>query len=79
MRMIDKLNNYLVDNEYKIIIKENQVNIINYDEIIDFTLEKISVRYKQKKITIEGKNLFISKMVEDEVLINGSITTIRIN
>ncbi len=77
--MIDKLNNYLVDNEYKIIIKENQVNIINYDEIIDFTLEKISVRYKQKKITIEGKNLFISKMVEDEVLINGSITTIRIN
>ena len=79
MRMIDKLNNYLVDNEYKIIIKENQVNIINYDEIIDFTLEKISVRYKQKQITIEGKNLFISKMVEDEVLINGSITTIRIN
>ena len=79
MRIINKINNYLIDKEYKIIIKKNQINIINYSEIIDFNLEKVAIRYNDKKIIIEGKNLLISKMLEDEVLIKGNIVTIRIN
>ena len=79
MKIIDRLDNYLYDREYRIIIKENYVNIINYDEIVDFNLTKISVKYKNKKIVIEGTNLAINKMVEDEVLITGNITNISIN
>ena len=79
MKIIKKINNYLEDKEYKIIIKDKQVNIINYDEIIDFTLNKISLRYKQKTIIIEGTELYITKMIEDEVLINGNIVNVRIN
>ena len=79
MKIIDRFNNYLDDREYKVIIKENEINIINYDEIIDFTLNKISVRHKDKLITIEGSGLIIVKMVNDEVLITGMITLVRIN
>ena len=79
MRIIEKIDNYLVDKEYKIIIKKNQINIINYDEIINFNLEKISVRHKDIIITIIGKNLYITKMIEDEVLIKGNITNVNIN
>ena len=79
MKIMERINNYLEDKEYKIIIKENQINIINYDEIIDFTINKIIVKYKQKKITIEGKDLYITKMVEDEVLISGNIIHVCIN
>ena len=79
MKIINKINNYLEDNEYKIIIKDKQINIINYDEIIDFTLNRISIKYKEKIITIEGNQLYIIKMIEDEVLISGNIQVIRIN
>ena len=79
MRIKERLNNYLYDKEYKIIIKENYVNIINYDEIIDFTFNKVSIKNKNKIIIIEGTNLTISKMVIDEVLITGNISNIRIN
>ncbi len=79
MKIIERINNYLEDKEYKIIIKENQINIINYDEIIDFTINKIIVKYKQKEITIEGKDLYITKMIEDEVLISGNIIHVCIN
>ena len=79
MNLINKLDRYLYDKEYKIIIKENYVNIINYDEIIDFSLNNISVKYHNKIIKVEGQNLTISKMVTDEVLITGDISTIRIN
>ena len=79
MKLFDRLDNYLSDREYKIIIKENYVNIVNYDEIIDFTLNSIIVKHKNKKIIIEGTNLTINKMVIDEVLITGNINNIRIN
>jgi len=79
MKLIGKIENYLCDFEYKIVIKNNKVNIINYDEIIDFSLTKISVRYKNNKFIIEGKNLVISKMFDNEVLINGNITNVIIN
>ena len=78
MKIIDRLDNYLYDREYKIIIKENYVDIINYDEIIDFSTLKIAVKYKNKKITIEGTNLVISKMVDNEVLVTGNIATVSI-
>lgn len=79
MRLISKLDRYLENKNYEIIIKENQVNIINFREIIDFSTDKISLRCDNKIINIEGKNLIISKMLDDELLINGIIFNIRIN
>lgn len=79
MKIKDRLNDYLNDNEYKIIIKENYINIINYDEITDFTTNKIGIKYKNKIILIEGINLTITKMVTKEVLVTGNIMSIRIN
>ena len=78
MRILNRVENYLLDNEYKIIIKNNQINVINYDEIIDFSLVKITIRIKQKIISIEGNNLIISKMIDDEVLVSGNISNISI-
>ena len=79
MKIMNRLDNYLYDREYRIIIKENYVNIVNYDEIVDFNLNKISVKYRNTKVSIEGTNLTINKMVEDEVLITGNISNISIN
>lgn len=79
MRIVNKLNNYLFDNEYKIVIKNNCVDIINYDEIIDFSINKVSLKYKNRIITVEGSRLVISKMMDNEVLINGNIDLVRIN
>lgn len=79
MKIINKLDRYLEDKNYEIIIKENKINIINFKEIIDFSVSKITLRCDNKIINIEGKNLIISKMLDDELLITGIIFNIRIN
>lgn len=79
MKIINKLDRYLEDKNYEIIIKENKINIINFKEIIDFSVSKITLRCDNKIINIEGKNLIISKMLDEELLITGSIYNIRIN
>lgn len=79
MRLISKLDRYLEDRNYEIIIKDNSINIINFKEIIDFSTTKISLRCENKIINVEGKNLIISKMLDEEVLITGVIFNVRIN
>ena len=79
MKLINKLDRYLENKKYQIIIKENQVNIINFKEILDFSINKITIRCENKIINVEGKNLIISKMIDEEVLVTGIIYNIRIN
>ena len=79
MKLKNRISNYLDDREYKIIIKENFLNIVNYDEIVDFSLNNVAVRVKNKLIIVEGTKLVISKMLEQEVLIIGNISNLRIN
>lgn len=79
MRLINKLDRYLENKNYEIIIKENSINVINFKEIIDFSMNKISLKCDDKIINVEGKNLIISKMIDDELLITGIIFNIRIN
>lgn len=82
MNLFNKLNNnfnrYLMDTESKLILKDNYINIINYEEIKDFTSNKIIIKTKNKIITIKGDNLVVSKMQDNEVLITGKILVIEL-
>lgn len=78
MKLIDKLDRYLTDTEYKIIIKDNKINIINHTEIKDFTSKKIIVKHPKGITTITGDNLVVSKMQDNEILIIGSVQNIEL-
>lgn len=77
MKLFNKLDRYLVDNEYKVTISKGRVHIINYVEIEDFSSNKVVVKYKDGKTILEGINLVVSKMLEDELLITGKLSSIE--
>lgn len=78
MKIIDKINNYINEIDYKITITDNYINIINYIEILDFNSTRISIRHNNGITNIIGTDLVVSKMVEDEILITGKFTTINL-
>ena len=41
------LRSYIMENKFKVIICENTVNIVNYEEISAFDDTKIIIRYKK--------------------------------
>ena len=74
--LFEKLDRYLVDQSYKMIIKNNYINIINYREIKDFSNTKVIVSLDKGDIVIEGKDLVVSRMQDDEVVIMGKVMKI---
>lgn len=77
MKLFDKLDRYLVDNKYRVTIDSGRVHIINYEEIEDFSSNRVVIRYKEGKTVLEGVDLVVSKMMEDELLITGKLSSIE--
>lgn len=76
MSIKNRIDDFINDKEYKITICKNKVNIINYTEIIDFSPHEITLKSPQGITTVEGENLTITKLLENELLIEGTIKSV---
>lgn len=76
---VNKLRAYILEDEFKLVITHNKINIVNYLDIDHFDTNKITVHSKDKTVVISGSNLFISKLLKDELLIEGKIKGIEFN
>lgn len=75
------LYSYILDNDFKIVVLINKINIVNFYELGHFDNNKVIVRYKIDNnihtLIIKGKNLVVSKLKIKEVLIEGVIDNIE--
>lgn len=76
--MINRLVNYIKDNKFKICYVNNSVNIVNYDKIIEIKDTVITIVKEDKIIFIKGNDLRLNKLLDNEVLITGSINKIEL-
>lgn len=71
------LRNYILESDFKIIYLTNKLNIVNYNDISHFDSNKIIINYSDGSVLISGKSLIVSKLLKDELLIEGSINKIE--
>ena len=75
--MFDRLKNYINDNSWKINITKNQVNIVNYLDIVLLEEEKIIIKYGEGIISVTGNKLSVNKLLDSEMLITGNIKCVE--
>ncbi len=78
MKILNYLDRYLVDKDYKITVYHDYVHIINYLEIEDFSNTRVVVRHENGTTILLGSNLVVSKMQDEELLITGKIKSIEV-
>ena len=70
------VRDYIKDNNFKMTIKNNMIDIENYIDIGNISESEILIYLKDKKIKIKGTNLKISKLLNSEILILGNYKNI---
>ena len=78
MKIFDRLNNYINENNFKITIGINNVNVVNYTLVLDFNSNLVSIKYNNGIVDISGTNLVVNKMLKDEILVTGNIENIKL-
>ena len=75
--MIKKIINYIKDPYLKITYYENQVNVLNYDKVLEIKDDIIRIIKNNKIIFIYGIDLKLNKLLDNELLITGEIKKIE--
>lgn len=73
MHMKDNLINFLYDKKYFINIYDEFIHVFNYQELVSLSSKKIVLKMETFKIEVTGDNLFITRMIPNEILIKGII------
>lgn len=77
MNIVSGIRSYVLENDTKILIVNNKLNITNYIDIPHFDSNKIIVKLENKNITIKGNDLVVSKLLDNEILITGIFNNIE--
>lgn len=77
MGIINGIKSYINEDDTKITIINNKINIVNYNDIGHFDSEKIVVKLIDSEVIIKGSELAISKLLKDEILITGKFKTLE--
>lgn len=72
------INKYLLENDFKMVLTDNYIDILNYQEVSLFDDNRIIIKNKNGIITIFGNNLIISKWMDNEILISGEVIKIEL-
>ena len=78
MKLINSFRNYILDEEFKINIFKDKVNVVNYTNIVNFTSKEVTIKYDGGLLLVTGNNLSISRLLIDEVLVTGNIEKIEL-
>lgn len=79
MHIIKNLQNFLLDQQYYIDIFNNCLHVYNYESLLILSDNLIELKLKEFILSIEGSNLTISMMNNQELLIKGIIKNMRFN
>lgn len=77
MRIIKNIRSYILDDEFKVTILKGRVNIVNYTSIGHFDNNMVVVKYQNGQIVIKGSELVVSRLMSDEILVSGNLSTIE--
>ena len=77
MNIVDGIRSYILENDLKITIVNNKINIVNYTDIGHFDSNKIVVKTDSRSIIVKGSHLVVSKLMNREILITGDFKTIE--
>ena len=75
MKLFDNIRNYIGEDNFRIIIYKDKINIINYNKINEITSNRILI----DRLSIFGKNLSLNRIMANEILIDGIIEKIEFN
>lgn len=75
--IINELKNHINDNNSKIVILKNKINVVNYKKIITISKKIISLELDNRLISIKGDSLSLIKLLEEELLVSGNFKSIE--
>lgn len=78
MKVIDRLKNHFINEEFFISFYKNHIYIINYQNVLDFADKKIKIEFNNFNLQIIGYNFKLLRKNDLELDITGTFNKMEI-
>ncbi len=78
MQIFHQLKNYIEDHEFHMDIFADKIHIANYTKILSLGTDKVIIMVPNKKITLYGQSFSLNKLLDEEILLEGILTSLEI-
>lgn len=75
--MLRELRNYVIDSSFSLHYTKDGLNIVNYTSMITMEENRISLQYEKGSVVVNGASLVVKKLMDEEILIVGNISSIE--
>lgn len=76
--MLSSINKIIKNDEFTINMWSKFVIVNNFTAIITLESNNVVLLNKDKRIVINGNNISINKLLDNEILLSGDVTSIKI-
>lgn len=77
--ILQRITTYLNNQSYNINLSNNTIYINNYEKIEEINDNNLLINFEKFTLKIFGKDFKVSKMINKEILFNGTIERIEYN
>lgn len=77
MQLVNKVRNFLVDQDYYIDIYNNFVHVFRYVDILKLQDEEIILQMDSFQLVLKGANFRVSRLEKQEILISGILENLK--
>ncbi len=77
MGLVHKFRSYLLEEDFEMKFYNGALNIVNFSDIGHFDSYKVVVKCNSLTVYVEGQDLVVSKLLQDEILITGKISKVE--
>ena len=78
MQILNDIKTFIKEDEFKLTILNNRINVVNYTNVSHFETNEIKIFHASGEIKLIGTSLVITKLMNDELLIVGNIDRIEL-
>lgn len=77
MKLFDDFRSFILNQDFSVHIYQNKMSVVGYESIGHFDHREVRIYYHEGEMIVKGKNLAVSKLMQEEMLIVGHIETIE--
>ena len=76
--MLRKVYEFVRDEEFRFTVYNDRIHIVNYKKFGSLNSDYILIECNDRKISVKGNNLVLNRLLENEALILGNVSSIEV-
>lgn len=77
MKLFNEMRSFILENEFSIHVYHHKMSVVNYESIGHFDSREVRIYHTNGELIVKGQELVVSKLMQEEILIEGMIQSIE--